>query len=160
DRDQPRPLAPTRPRLPRTQTSRRQKPQRGLALPQTPPSKDRPPTADLTSQPQNTQPNNTDHTPALDTGAARRTEGTSSQTAGGLDPGRFLLRFRLRDDAQPRPGRLPLAEELLRLVVRDRTRDDHVLALLPVHRRRDLVLRRQLERVDHPQHLVEVAASR
>ena len=38
--------------------------------------------------------------------------------------------------------------------------DDDVLALLPVHRRRDLVLRRQLQRIDHAQHLVEVAAGR
>ena len=51
-------------------------------------------------------------------------------------------------------------EGLLRLVVGDRAGDDHVLALLPVHRRRHLVLRGQLQRVDHAQHLVEVAARR
>ena len=51
---------------------------------------------------------------------------------------------------------IPLAEDLLRLVVRDRAGDDHVLALLPVHGRRDPVLRGQLQRVDHAQHLVEV----
>src|SRR6185312_822410 len=49
-------------------------------------------------------------------------------------------------------------EQRFGLFVLDRRDDDHVLALLPVDRRRDLVLCRQLERVDHAQQLVEVAA--
>src|SRR4051794_25360378 len=54
----------------------------------------------------------------------------------------------LRDDPDVRPGGLPLAECLLRLVVRDRARDDHLVALLPLGGGRDLVLRGQLQRVD------------
>src|SRR4029077_14750989 len=68
--------------------------------------------------------------------------------------------LRLRDDPDVRLRLFPLAEELLGLVVRDRAGDDHVLALLPAHRGRNLVLRRQLQRVDHTQHLVEVATGR
>ena len=51
-------------------------------------------------------------------------------------------------------------KSLLRLVVGDRAGDDHVTARLPLRGRRDLVLRRQLQRVDDAQHLVEVAAGR
>src|SRR4051812_25165711 len=68
--------------------------------------------------------------------------------------------LRLRHDSDVRPRLLPFAEDFLRLVVRHRPRDDHIAALLPLRRGRDAVLRRQLERVDHAQHLVEVAARR
>src|SRR5207247_751921 len=43
--------------------------------------------------------------------------------------------LRLRHDADVGLGGLPLAEDLLGLVVRDRPGDDDVVALLPVHRR-------------------------
>src|SRR3954454_15001318 len=46
----------------------------------------------------------------------------------------------LRHDPDVGLRRLPLAEDLLGLVVGDRARDDHVVALLPVHGRGDLVL--------------------
>src|SRR5262245_8136191 len=49
---------------------------------------------------------------------------------------------------------------LLCLFVRYGTRDDHIFALLPVNRRCDLMLRGQLQRVDHPKHFVKVAACR
>src|SRR5262245_35880428 len=49
---------------------------------------------------------------------------------------------------------------LLRLVVGDGGDDDDVLPLLPVHRRRHLVLRRELAGVEEPKHLVEVTAGR
>src|SRR6266481_7736492 len=69
------------------------------------------------------------------------------------------LRPRLRHDANIGLRRLPaLRILLLGLVVADRTRDDHVLAVLPIHRRRHLVLGGELQRVDDAQHLVEVAA--
>src|SRR5262249_49870205 len=55
----------------------------------------------------------------------------------------------LRDDAHVRLRLLPLAEELLGLLVGDGAGDDHVLALLPVHRRRHLVVGRELQRIDH-----------
>src|SRR3546814_13128930 len=45
-------------------------------------------------------------------------------------------------------------EHLLGLLVVDRRHDDDVLALLPVHRRRHLVLGGELQRVDDAQHLV------
>src|SRR5262245_54546432 len=67
--------------------------------------------------------------------------------------------FRLRYDADIGLGRLPaLRVLLLGVLVRHRAGDDHVLAVLPVHRRRHLVLGGELQRVDHPEHLVEVAA--
>src|SRR6185369_3902352 len=70
----------------------------------------------------------------------------------------LLLSARLGDDPDVRPGLLPRSEEVPGLVVRDGARDDHVVALPPVDRRRDLVLRSQLQRVDDAEHLVEVAA--
>ena len=67
--------------------------------------------------------------------------------------------FRLRHDAQPRPGGVPaVGVLLLGLLVGHRAGDDHVLALLPLGRRRHGLVRGQLQRVDHAQHLVEVAA--
>ena len=52
------------------------------------------------------------------------------------------------------------AVRLLGLFVGHRARNDHIVALLPIHRRGDLVLRGQLQRVDHAQDLVEIAARR
>src|SRR5690349_16662281 len=66
----------------------------------------------------------------------------------------------VRNDPDVRLRLAPFAEELLGLVVRYGARDDHVLARLPLGRSRDLVLGGELERVDDPQHLVEVAAGR
>src|SRR5215510_11176637 len=67
--------------------------------------------------------------------------------------------FRLRHDADIGLGRLPTLRVLfLGVLVRYRPGDDHVLAMLPVHRRRHLVLGGELKRVDHAQHLVEIAA--
>src|SRR6188472_833455 len=60
-----------------------------------------------------------------------------------------------------RSGRLPaLRVNALSLVVSDRAGDNHVFSVLPVHRRRNPVLGGELERVDHPDDLVEVAARR
>src|SRR6516162_6364400 len=68
---------------------------------------------------------------------------------------------RLGHDADIGLGRLPaLRILLLGLVVADRTGDDHVLAVLPIYRGRHLVLGSELQRVDHAQHLVEIAAGR
>src|SRR5215475_2251409 len=65
----------------------------------------------------------------------------------------------LRHYADVRLGSRPAVRVgLPGFVVRDRTRDDDVLALLPIHRSRHLVLRRELQRVDDAQDLVEVAA--
>src|SRR4051812_38794483 len=69
-----------------------------------------------------------------------------------------VSRPRLGHDAQVRLRSLPAARvDALRLVVADRARDDHVLAVLPVHRGGDPVLGGELERIDDPKHLVEVA---
>ena len=69
--------------------------------------------------------------------------------------------MRLRHDAQVRLGRVPAARVFLaRVLVGHGAGDDDVLALPPVGRRRDLVLGRELQRIDDPQHLVEVAAGR
>src|SRR6267143_869499 len=67
--------------------------------------------------------------------------------------------LRLGDDPQIGLRRLPARGiGLLRFLVGDRGDDDHVLALLPVHRRGHLVLGRELAGVEDPQHLVEVTA--
>src|SRR5262245_18765263 len=64
------------------------------------------------------------------------------------------LRPRLRHDAEVGFGRLPaLRIRRLGLVVGDRTGDDDVIALLPVHRCCHLVLGGQLQGVDHAQDL-------
>src|SRR5439155_7625791 len=65
----------------------------------------------------------------------------------------------LRNDPEIRLRRLPaLWITLLRLLVRHWACDDDVLARQPVYWRSHLVLRSELERVDHSQHFVEVAA--
>jgi hypothetical protein len=66
----------------------------------------------------------------------------------------------VRDDPDVRLRLIPLPEQLRRLVVRDGAGDDHVFSRLPLRRGGHLVARGQLQRVDHPQHLVEVAAGR
>jgi len=72
---------------------------------------------------------------------------------------RHTALLRLRDDADIGLRRLPtLRITPLRFIVRDRTGDDHIFAWFPVDRRSDLVLRGQLQRVDHPQHFIEVPA--
>src|SRR5690349_12049841 len=59
-----------------------------------------------------------------------------------------VLGRRVGDDADVRLWRLPIAEQLLRFLVLHRAGDDDVLAAFPVHRRGDLVLGGQLQRVD------------
>src|SRR5271169_6739085 len=67
--------------------------------------------------------------------------------------------LRLRHDADIGPWRLPtLRVDLLRLVVRDGAGNDHIIAVLPIDRRRHAVLGRELQRVDDAQHLVEISA--
>ncbi len=64
-----------------------------------------------------------------------------------------------RNDAQIGLRRFPAVRVLrLGVLVGNRRDDDHVLALLPVHRRRHLVLGRELAGFEEAQHLVEVAA--
>jgi len=77
--------------------------------------------------------------------------GRPAENGGGLSG--------LPDDTDVRLGRLPaLGIPLPRLLIGDRSGDDHVLSLPPVRRRRDLVPGGQLQGVDHAQHLVEIAA--
>src|SRR5438477_567546 len=71
------------------------------------------------------------------------------RSASPPGPPPWLLR--LRRDPEIRAGRLPaLRELLLRVLVVHRAGDDDVLALLPVGRRRHLVLGGELDRVDDP----------
>src|SRR6185437_3226596 len=51
-------------------------------------------------------------------------------------------------------------EEFVGFLVAHRTADDDIITLLPIRRRRHLVLRRQLHRIEHTQNLVEIAARR
>src|SRR6266487_933672 len=68
---------------------------------------------------------------------------------------------RLRHDPDVWAWRLPpFRVRLFGFVVGNGAGDDHVLALLPVHRGCDLVLGGELQRIDHPQDFVEVAPSR
>src|SRR5438094_3359632 len=67
----------------------------------------------------------------------------------------------LRYDAKIRLWRFPaLRITPLRLLVGDRTGDNYFFAWFPIDRRGHLVLRGQLQRIDHPEHLVEVSARR
>jgi len=52
---------------------------------------------------------------------------------------------------------LVTGEQFGGIVIVDGRGDDHVAALFPVGRRRHLVLGGELQRIDHPQHLVEIA---
>src|SRR5437899_5653508 len=68
--------------------------------------------------------------------------------------------LRLRDDPNVRLRRLPaLRITPLRLLVGDRTGDNHFFAWFPVNWGSHLVLRGQLQRVNHSQHLIKVAAA-
>src|SRR5271166_6974721 len=70
------------------------------------------------------------------------------------------LPFGLRHDAQIRSRGLPAVGILLPgFFVGHRAGNDHVVALFPIHRRCDFVLRGELKRIEHAQNLVEVAAS-
>src|SRR5580658_10565423 len=74
--------------------------------------------------------------------------------------GPFHALFRLRHDSQIRPRRLPPSGILLlRFLIRHRGQDDHFVALLPVHRRGNFVLGRELHRVDNANYFVEIPAS-
>src|SRR5262245_66485094 len=65
----------------------------------------------------------------------------------------------LRNDADVGLRRFPAVRIFpSRLVIAHRAGDDHILAALPVGRRRHLVRGGELQRIDHAQHLVEVAA--
>src|SRR5581483_4250084 len=80
-------------------------------------------------------------------------------SAPGLRSALSTALLRLRNNAQVRLGRLPAAGIfLLRLFVAYRSEDDDIIALLPVHGRRDFVLGGELHGINHAQHLIEVAA--
>jgi len=69
--------------------------------------------------------------------------------------------LRLRDDSKIWLGRFPAFRiTLLRLFVRYGARNDHIFSWLPIDRRCYLMLGRQLQRIDHAQHFVEVAPRR
>src|SRR4029077_6325764 len=68
--------------------------------------------------------------------------------------------LRLRDDSKIWLRRFPaLRITPFRFLVGYRAGDDNVLGREPVYRRSHLVLRSQLQRVDHPQDLIEIPAS-
>src|SRR5262249_56571595 len=67
----------------------------------------------------------------------------------------------LRYDPEIRLWRFPtLRVTLLRLLIGHRAGNDHVLAWLPVHWSRDVMFGRELQGIDHSQHLVEISAGR
>src|SRR5881397_4434331 len=69
----------------------------------------------------------------------------------------FLLG--LRNDAEIRPRRFPTLRVLLfGFLVGNRSQDDHILPLLPIYRRRHLVFRGELHRIQNTQNFVEVPA--
>src|SRR4029079_19268078 len=79
----------------------------------------------------------------------------SKQRCHGFSLG---LTLRLPDDSDIRSPRLPSFRiDLLRLFVRNRSRDDHVVALFPVDWRGDAMLRGELHRIDHAENLIEIA---
>ena len=91
--------------------------------------------------------------------AARRAWASAPReaVAGALAPPASRLGLAGRSGSQGFGDSQPSRVGLLGLVVGDRAGDDHVVAALPVDRRRDLALGGQLHRVDHAQDLVEVA---
>src|SRR5262245_26862555 len=73
---------------------------------------------------------------------------------------RLGLTLRLPDDSDIWSRRFPSFRiDLLRLFVRNRSRDDHVVALLPVDWRGDAMLCGELHRIDHAENLIEIAPS-
>src|SRR5207237_130173 len=72
-----------------------------------------------------------------------------------------LRLLRLWDDPDIWPRRFPaLRITLLRLFVRHRASDDNILPGQPVDRGGYLVLCSQLQRVNHPQHFIEIPTGR
>src|SRR5438067_2295939 len=64
----------------------------------------------------------------------------------------------LRHEPEVRLDGFPAAREFLfRSFVAERRHDDHVVAVFPIHRRRDTVVRRQLQRINDAQDLIKVA---
>ena len=71
------------------------------------------------------------------------------------------LFVRLRRESQVwLDGAMPLRELSWNLVVAHAWNDDAIIAILPVCWCRDLVVRGQLERIDHSDQLIEVTAGR
>src|SRR5258708_9972385 len=69
--------------------------------------------------------------------------------------------FRLRHDTKVRPRRLPTARiDRFGLVIADGARDDDVVTLVPIGRRRDAMLGRHLQGIDDAQYLYEAAPRR
>src|SRR3984893_8798507 len=65
--------------------------------------------------------------------------------------------LRLRHNPQIRLRRFPAARILLLgFFLRHRGQDDHVLAILPIYRRSNFVLRSELHRIQNAQHFVEI----
>ena len=54
---------------------------------------------------------------------------------------------------------MPFREVLGNIFIRDRGHNDAVLALLPVRRRGDLVMCRELERIENSEDLIKVSTS-
>src|SRR5215813_15148850 len=93
-------------------------------------------------------------------GPTQKIHGTKAARLSKSMNGLGTLALRLPDDPDIGPRRLPpFRIDLLRLLVRHRACDDHVVAAFPVCRRGHAVLGSKLERVDHPENLVEVAPS-
>src|SRR5467141_5022689 len=86
-----------------------------------------------------------------------RVTGSTCAARGGSTSATDALLVRLRRDSEVRLQRLPTFGELrLGVLVGYGRDDDHVLAVLPVHRCRHAVAGGQLQRVAHSQDLVEV----
>src|ERR1019366_8067257 len=121
-----------------------------------------PATSSAMSWPRGTPPGRTS-TSRCDSAATRSIRrATSPEPVPTPQPwgrGRRGLLVRLGRDPQVGLDGLPALRELgLGVLVGDGRDDDHVLALLPVARRRDAVLRGPLQGIDDPEDLVEVPA--
>src|SRR5580693_4961522 len=90
----------------------------------------------------------------LSFGSAESEEPISNES----DAGNWWL-LRLGDDPKVRLGCLPAIRVFLfGFFVRHGRHDDHILAMLPVHRSCDVVGRRELYRIEDPQNFVKVTA--
>src|SRR5262249_50712723 len=89
---------------------------------------------------------------------SRRSIGGTFMSTPGMILAPVLSWPRLRYDTDVRPRRFPaLGIDLLGFLVGDGARNDHILALPPIHRGCDPVLRCKLQGIQHAEHLVEIA---
>src|SRR5690349_11854416 len=102
-----------------------------------------------------------DPTPSLTVRSSWRRSAPPSGAYAHRRPRSRVSAVRLRGRTQVRlEGGEALGEPAGRVLVRESRRDDHVVAVVPIHRGRDRELRAQLQAVEDTNDLVDVASDR